>query len=918
MANSAATSWRDLPAYRWNGNMSFHVNQGNSLTGAIKVAMDAIGSFFWAISGFIWSVLLDVVRWATTTDLLARGVTTVNRVASTVGSAVLANGVIPSIILLIAIIVAVVAFTRRGLKGLSHVLISCAFLGAAFGTFAAAATNSVGSPAWFVGIISKDTGYLAGTIGGITPPPAAPGPPAPGPNCTSYDTALTNAFKAANKGAAGGIGSAVSSLWLQSYAIPWATAQFGSTPATERVYCHWLEWTNTTQATTQSQVAGSAHYPPHSGNNVFAKHYNSRYGGIYGPYYWLSTPTQGMFAWAMCEQTGAGWGSPTEFSGLNVSSMGLNNGKKTWGQSASKYCSGWYNNGDGVYGPTFGGHGNNPFNYLTTGSHIANAVGGGSAGANNTAANSFFTTWNGSNPVGVILGGFITMFVAAFFGIVIGALALGTLIAQLIIVLLAGLLPLLFLVLAVPSVRRHGVEMAKAATGLFLAKAVFTVIMTLFILLTVTIDALLMNALPTAANNSLSATLLMVLAPLVAFFVLHRLAKMVGFGHIFSVRGALATTGAFAVGDMMGQRRQARENRYTSNYAQGKTFHQRGLTGPVNRSARSAARAAPGAAVGGGKAVYGGAKKGGAAAGRAAGKGAQAGARAVASVATDGASEVALRAQGFATSLKQRVRNRRGGAGGTAPGTPGGDGAPGGGMAPGGRRGPNAGGPGGTTRRAGAPGAGGGPAGSVNRPLRTRFSAPVVGTTATEHRPAYQRLRGTPNAQLALRREPNNPRDPNAVAVMHGQDRVGYVGRGLAARMAPQMDAGEGFGVSHEFVTHPDYPDNPGLRLHVTPQHAPDAGGGADSTASTPAIPLRTRPPAPQRREPQPPSEPPATGEGTATGRQQARARRRTPPGSERVRVSGEGPRRRVIGDVGRSGQHSPGRAGVRARMRSD
>lgn len=47
-----------------------------------------------------------------------------------------------------------------------------------------------------------------------------------------------------------------------------------------------------------------------------------------------------------------------------------------------------------------------------------------------------------------------------------------------------------------------------------------------------------------------------------------------------------------------------------------------------------------------------------------------------------------------------------------------------------------------------------------------------------------------------LVREPENPRDPLAVAVWTGTDqpwRVGYLDRTVAARLAPRLDAGQRF-----------------------------------------------------------------------------------------------------------------------------
>jgi hypothetical protein len=47
-----------------------------------------------------------------------------------------------------------------------------------------------------------------------------------------------------------------------------------------------------------------------------------------------------------------------------------------------------------------------------------------------------------------------------------------------------------------------------------------------------------------------------------------------------------------------------------------------------------------------------------------------------------------------------------------------------------------------------------------------------------------------PGRPLELRRDPGNEHDPNAVAVLAGGERIGWVPRELAAEIAPQLDRG--------------------------------------------------------------------------------------------------------------------------------
>jgi HIRAN domain len=47
-----------------------------------------------------------------------------------------------------------------------------------------------------------------------------------------------------------------------------------------------------------------------------------------------------------------------------------------------------------------------------------------------------------------------------------------------------------------------------------------------------------------------------------------------------------------------------------------------------------------------------------------------------------------------------------------------------------------------------------------------------------------------PGASLTLRRDPGNEHDPNAIAVLAGDEQVGWVPREVAAELAGELDAG--------------------------------------------------------------------------------------------------------------------------------
>jgi len=69
---------------------------------------------------------------------------------------------------------------------------------------------------------------------------------------------------------------------------------------------------------------------------------------------------------------------------------------------------------------------------------------------------------------------------------------------------------------------------------------------------------------------------------------------------------------------------------------------------------------------------------------------------------------------------------------------------------------------------------------------------------------------------FALVREPDNPHDKNAIRVMLGDKKLGYVPRAIAKDLAPQMDAGKDFLAL--FVSRNEHPlhDIVGLTVRIT------------------------------------------------------------------------------------------------------
>ena len=76
-------------------------------------------------------------------------------------------------------------------------------------------------------------------------------------------------------------------------------------------------------------------------------------------------------------------------------------------------------------------------------------------------------------------------------------------------------------------------------------------------------------------------------------------------------------------------------------------------------------------------------------------------------------------------------------------------------------------------------------------PLLAERGLRVSGVAGTQFRPgALDSDALAPGSPLALRREPENEHDANAIAVDAAGEHVGFVPREIAAELAPELDAG--------------------------------------------------------------------------------------------------------------------------------
>jgi len=72
------------------------------------------------------------------------------------------------------------------------------------------------------------------------------------------------------------------------------------------------------------------------------------------------------------------------------------------------------------------------------------------------------------------------------------------------------------------------------------------------------------------------------------------------------------------------------------------------------------------------------------------------------------------------------------------------------------------------------------------------------------------------NITGTLRRNPQNPHDPNAIEVHGPTGMLGHLSASVASYMAPMIDRGIRYHVLLEPRIDPDHPENPGVTAIVT------------------------------------------------------------------------------------------------------
>lgn len=298
-----------LPAYRWK--------QANSMTNTYGTKDAVNGNTFYSgiaqllfmFAGFIWFLLLELIRLALQLDPLFS-----NSVGKEVNNLFygISSGVTAGFVWFACVATVLVAMiTPLRSKGAPSIMSVIVMVMLPLGTLWAMTTASdptikeigVGSPVWFgrqgVMMIDQTTGFASDVMSNAMGAAKlqsidGAGGGAAVPNCAAYNGALKSSFKQAwdtdaarpNKDAAAkeaklvspvaanpvsdlqgaqhtGAGTLISlsNLWESAYVPQYIAAEFGGARGGWDIYCHYMERDTGTSAAEQATIGAAASYP---------------------------------------------------------------------------------------------------------------------------------------------------------------------------------------------------------------------------------------------------------------------------------------------------------------------------------------------------------------------------------------------------------------------------------------------------------------------------------------------------------------------------------------------------------------------------------------------------------------------------------------------------------------------------------
>ena len=603
--------WDCLPFYRWaNEADSFTSNFGTTEIGAANV-MQPLVTFLYGMAGLMWRLLQWVTRTALAFDLFNRrsggSSTPVALQPIDAGFAAAADIVLSGIGLAVLALAAVVVVGRAArtsetpLRDLARPFLCFAVLMVLLARSAPDGSGGAqaGSPAWLAERGVGMSNLVADQISQAAPRSSPGEMPDNLLDCSYYVNALRGSFEEDGDYGDDLVGSVafqphlaslMSSLWESAYLDLWIEAQFGSDPVlSRRGYCRLLEDKSDVAPADQAAIQQAAV----AAEGVTLPTPGAQGTAPFGRFNDSKDLRRGMVAWAVCGYYADRSGLKEEAGGalrdLSGSGFAVNpEFRLMWNlgsppsELAEGTCSDWWGtDGSGTTKPDPRGtkwgvrDGDGPFQFGTgdditeaftvyDDEQVAEVAGTGFTGVlapyedadreNLPAGREWVFALNGHSLTGAVPHAFLAIVIAAVYLWAIGGLALGTLVAQFLTVLVCVALPLLLVVGMWPTEAAGRIfgRYLKIGAGSVFAKAVFVSLLAVLLTIISVISRLgeLTGAFDAAAGGGagFGAAMLQAAAPLVAIIAMRWALKDLGIGNVFSLRGAMGVTGRLARG----------------------------------------------------------------------------------------------------------------------------------------------------------------------------------------------------------------------------------------------------------------------------------------------------------------------------------------------------------------------------------
>lgn len=571
-----AADRENLPAWRWD-RIDLYTNFGGiteGLSNAPAAILSTIAGLLFTMAGIVWMALRELLAFGLTASPVEAAAHTINQAFASLAGPLAGN----SVLLLIAV-PALLVIARQALKSnvqgvIRGILIFAIPLALLQGVMSAAAADSnsdtpgqeasardlpVGSPAWFgvQGISFVDS--IGGVITGVNVNAFNSNvwADSPEPACQTYSDALYDRYS--NTASADSSLIAVSRLWERGFADNWAAAMFGESYG-KRVGCMYLEHTNNVPPTAQREVALEAGWGSFGAGEPGLGPFTIRDG--------VKRTTSDTFAWAACTWNG-GWAPSPGFDALKGSDADAVDNALDWapgdfGQADTpkvpidaEVCSTWWSSpGEADDEPRLNNGEDPALEWSDPGQVSDNTRVEGNETPEQQEGlrqidQSINTFW-GYNTFDRLLRSAVALITALVYMWGLGAVAIGSIIAQIGLVIMLILLPLTLILLALPNKNGGrnplGVRLLKMTIGFLAAKLVLLVGVSILVQLILLIDGVM---------RSLAGGLgwlVAILAPIAAIWLLKLIASRLGMGNMFSLSGGLsmASSIAYASGDPQG------------------------------------------------------------------------------------------------------------------------------------------------------------------------------------------------------------------------------------------------------------------------------------------------------------------------------------------------------------------------------